>query len=219
MAKTRAQTVSRQLRASAVAAYVARWSALLSAAAHRTFAASLLPQDLANQPNLEASPPPTQRPSGTQPRGTCQFPTFIPLAHGLSALRLLQIWGQGSINTVNNRIKPDSRGKGAWEKKHIKKIRDHKRRTRETRGFAKTEHQQVQSESAKEAPESTIRDHKRSTAETFAGQAWYLVALTHTLRGNFGTWRHRRSLCVASVALGDAGLALVARLVAVTPRL
>ena len=32
--------------------------------------------------------PPTQRPSGTQPRGTCQFTTFIPLAHsfGFSAL-------------------------------------------------------------------------------------------------------------------------------------
>ena len=49
-------------------------------------------------------------------------------------------------------------------KKHT--IRDHKRSTRETRGFAKTEHQQVQSESTNEAPESTIRDHKRSTRET-----------------------------------------------------
>ena len=45
-------------------------------------------------------------------------------------------------------------------------IRDHKRSTRETRGFAKTKHQQVQSESTNEAPESTIRDHKRSTRET-----------------------------------------------------
>ena len=45
-------------------------------------------------------------------------------------------------------------------------IRDHKRSTRETRGFAKTEHQQVQSESTNEAPESTIREHKRSTRET-----------------------------------------------------
>ena len=45
-------------------------------------------------------------------------------------------------------------------------IRDHKRSTRETRGFAKTEHQQVQSESTNEAPESTIRDRKRSTRET-----------------------------------------------------
>ena len=44
--------------------------------------------------------------------------------------------------------------------------RDHKPTTRETRGFAKTEHQQVQSESTNEAPESTIRDHKRSTRET-----------------------------------------------------
>ena len=46
----------------------------------------------------------------------------------------------------------------ALQKKHI--IRDHKRSTRETRGFAKTGHQQVQSESTNEAPESTIRDHK-----------------------------------------------------------
>ena len=45
-------------------------------------------------------------------------------------------------------------------------IRDHKRSTRETRGFAKTGHQQVQSESTDEAPESTIRDHERSTRET-----------------------------------------------------
>ena len=45
-------------------------------------------------------------------------------------------------------------------------IRDHKRSTRETRGFAKTEHQQVQPESTNEAPENTIRDHKWSTRET-----------------------------------------------------
>ena len=45
-------------------------------------------------------------------------------------------------------------------------IRDHKRSTRETRGFAKTEHQQVKSESTNEAPESTIRDHKRSTSKS-----------------------------------------------------
>ena len=42
----------------------------------------------------------------------------------------------------------------------------HKRSTRETRGFPKTEHQQVQSESANEAPESTIRDRKRSTIKS-----------------------------------------------------
>ena len=41
-----------------------------------------------------------------------------------------------------------------------------KRSTRETRAFAKTEHQQAQSESTNEAPENTIRDHKRSTRET-----------------------------------------------------
>ena len=46
-------------------------------------------------------------------------------------------------------------------------LRDyHKRSTRETRGFPKTEHQQVQSESTNEAPESTIRDHKRSTRKS-----------------------------------------------------
>ena len=44
-------------------------------------------------------------------------------------------------------------------------IRDHKRSTRETRGFAKTGHQQVQSESTDEAPESTNqrprKEHQR----------------------------------------------------------
>ena len=50
--------------------------------------------------------------------------------------------------------------------KKLNAIKEHKRSTRETRGFAKTEHQQVQSESTNEAPESTIRDHKKSTRET-----------------------------------------------------
>ena len=40
-------------------------------------------------------------------------------------------------------------------------IRDHKRSTRETRGFAKTEHQQVQSESTNE--------HQKVQSETFKG--------------------------------------------------
>ena len=50
--------------------------------------------------------------------------------------------------------------------KYQKVQSDHKMRTRETRGLAKTERQQVQPESANEAPESTIRDHKMSTRET-----------------------------------------------------
>ena len=37
----------------------------------------------------------------------------------------------------------------------------------------------------------------------FVWQAWRLATLTFTLRGRRGTWRHRPSLCVAGVALGD----------------
>ena len=114
-----------------------------------------------------SQPPPTQRPSGTQPRGTCQFPTFIPLAHSLDFQHL---WTFANLGTGQYKHGQQSNQTGLTRKrcvgkKHIKKIRDHKRRTRETRGFAKTEHKQVQSESTKEAPESTIRDHKRSIAE------------------------------------------------------
>ena len=118
LAKTRAQAVSQQLRASAVAAYVARWSALLPAAAHRTFAASLLPQDSANQPNLEASPPNSATFWHTTQRHLPihDFYTISPFLWIFSTCGLLQIWGQGNINTVNNPIRPDSRGKGAWEK-------------------------------------------------------------------------------------------------------
>ena len=37
----------------------------------------------------------------------------------------------------------------------------------------------------------------------FAWQAWHLATSTFTLRGKRATWRHRPSLCVAGVALGD----------------
>jgi len=37
----------------------------------------------------------------------------------------------------------------------------------------------------------------------FAWQVWHLATSTFTLRGRCGTWRHRPSLCVAGVALGD----------------
>ena len=54
----------------------------------------------------------------------------------------------------------------------------------------------------------------------FAWQAWQLATSTFTLRGRCGTWRHRPSLCVAGVALGDIdpGRALGPRL-APSPRL
>ena len=57
LAKTRAQGAPQQLGASAVAAYIARWSALLSAAASRTFAVSLLFEDFANHSNIDTSLP------------------------------------------------------------------------------------------------------------------------------------------------------------------
>eukprot|EP00435_Cladocopium_sp_Y103_P066708 s1864_g29.t1 len=44
------------------------------------------------------------------------------------------------------------------------------------------------------------------TPRHFAWQVWHLQSLTFTLRGRGGTWRHRRSICVASVALGDMDL-------------
>ena len=39
----------------------------------------------------------------------------------------------------------------------------------------------------------------------FAWQAWHLATWTFTLRGRCGTWWHRRSLCVAGVALTALG--------------
>ena len=45
----------------------------------------------------------------------------------------------------------------------------------------------------------------RLATSTFnlAWHAWHLATSTFTLRGRRGTWRHRPSLCVADVALGD----------------
>ena len=41
------------------------------------------------------------------------------------------------------------------------------------------------------------------TPRLFAWQAWRLATSTFTLCGRRGTWRHRLSLCVASMALGN----------------
>jgi len=43
----------------------------------------------------------------------------------------------------------------------------------------------------------------------FAWQVWHLATSTVTLRGRRGTWRHRPSLCVAGVALGDIDIRVV----------
>ena len=42
----------------------------------------------------------------------------------------------------------------------------------------------------------------------FAWHAWHLATSTFILRGKRGTWRHRPSLCVAGVALGDIAAAV-----------
>ena len=53
------------------------------------------------------------------------------------------------------------------------------------------------------APGSQLTPWTPWTPRLFAWQAWHLVTSTFTLRGRRGTWRHRPSLCVADVALGD----------------
>ena len=42
-----------------------------------------------------------------------------------------------------------------------------------------------------------------AVSRLFAWQAWCLAISTSTLRGRPGAWRHRRTFCVAGVALGD----------------
>ena len=80
LAKTRAQGVLQQLRASAVAAYIARWSALLSAAASRTFAASLLFEDSANHSNIDTSLPELSNllPQCPEPPAHSRLPSHWP---------------------------------------------------------------------------------------------------------------------------------------------
>ena len=113
-----------------------------------------------------SQPPPTQRPSGTQPRGTCQFPTFIPLAHSLDFQHL---WTFANLGTGQYKHGQQSNQtgltrKGAWEKNILKKSETTKegperpevlpkRSTSKSNQRAPKKHQKVQSETTKGAPQ------------------------------------------------------------------
>ena len=57
LAAAKTRSVPPLLRSSATTAFVSRWSALLAAAAFRSFAASLLLEETATHSNLDADPP------------------------------------------------------------------------------------------------------------------------------------------------------------------
>ena len=65
-----------------------------------------------------SQPPPTQRPSVTQPRGTCQFPTFIPLAHSLDFQHL---WTFANLGTGQYKHGQQSNQTGLTRKRCVGK--------------------------------------------------------------------------------------------------
>ena len=80
LARARARSAAVIQRAACVAAFVARWSGLLSIAAARSFAASLLSLRLSNTANLDGEAPLRVTSSLTRPKHLRSLP------HGMSLL-------------------------------------------------------------------------------------------------------------------------------------